>query len=152
MGAIDTAYEKFCKKRFQPPAESEILRVEGRIGVSLPDDYRDILAKYNGGVFNEPDIVPTVENCPEDCLTFLHGIGATFPEAEIAREANLALFDDNDPVQLLPIGYTMMRGFIILATYVDDRGDIFYKKAFGNFYYLCDGIRDFFLLLNGAHE
>jgi hypothetical protein len=126
--------------------------VEKRIGVRLPDGYREFLARYNGGSFNEPDIIPTVENCPEDCLTFMHGIGASFECAELANEADLALFDDNNPVQILPIGGTMMGGLIILATYFDDCGNIFYKKAFGDFYYLCGGIQDFVSLLREPQE
>ena len=60
MDLIETVYNKYCTKRFPAPAESEILGVERRIGVRLPEDYRAFLAKYNGGIFSEPEITPTI--------------------------------------------------------------------------------------------
>ena len=59
----------------------------------------------------------------------------------------MALFDNNDPPQIVPIGHTGMGGLIILATRPEDRGTIFLKQAFGGFYYLADGIEEFFGLL-----
>jgi hypothetical protein len=58
------------------------------------------------------------------------------------------LFDDNDPPKILPIGGTPMGGLIILDTAPGEgRGDIWLKQAFGDFYYLADGIEEFFGLL-----
>ena len=147
MEVVDSAYQKYCKKRFLLPSEQEILDVEQRVGVPLPEDYRSFLATYNGGTFREPDITPTTKECPRDALTFLHGIHATFPAAVLASGHDLALFDDNFPVEILPIGYTMMGGLIILETGEEERGAILLKEAFGDFYYLCKGIRSFFELL-----
>jgi hypothetical protein len=40
-----------------------------------------------------------------------------------------------------------MAGLIILTTEAEGRGSTFLKQAFGGFYYLTDGIDEFFSLL-----
>jgi hypothetical protein len=81
-------------------------------------------------------------------LTSMNGIGATHPSAELASPADLALFSDNDPLQVLPIGYTIMGNLIFLLTQLDDRGCIGLKKAGSEkSYYLAEGIEGFFNLL-----
>ncbi len=148
MDIIANAYSRFCTERFSLPAEDEILRIESRIGVRLPDDYRWFLAKFNGGIFNEPRILPPSKDCPVDRLTGLNGIGANDAIAELASNDDLTLFDDNDPVQVLPVGFTMMGGLILLTTHIEERGSILLKVAYGGSFYLCGGIRDFFGLLS----
>src|SRR5260370_15782235 len=105
MNAIELAYAKFCKKRFPLPTEGKVSDLEKRIGIRLPPDCRRFILEYNGGYFTKPEINSVVEGCPVDCLDFMQGIGASHPSAELASEQDLALFDDNDPPQILPIGY-----------------------------------------------
>jgi hypothetical protein len=153
MTTIESAYEKFCQERFSLPTEEQVADLEERIGVSLPDDYREFLLAYNGGLFSEPDIVPPTEECPVDGLTFMRGIGATEPVAELARKRDLALFDDNDPPQVVPIGDTMMGNLILLITHPDERGCIVLKKAFSDqSFFLAEGIEEFFGLLREPSE
>ncbi|MBI2826026.1 MAG: SMI1/KNR4 family protein [Planctomycetia bacterium] len=121
--------------------------LEQRVGVIFPDDYRRFVLEFNGGYFSEPEITPVSEGCPDDGLTCLYGIGASHQEAELGRPATLAIFDDNDPPKIVPIGNTGMGGLVILITEFEGRGEIFLKKAFGDFYYLADGIEEFFDLL-----
>jgi len=60
----------------------------------------------------------------------------------------MALFDDNIPPKIVPIGSTGMGGLIILDTAPGDgNGAIFLKKAFGDFYYLTEDLEAFFALL-----
>ena len=92
-------------------------------------------------------ITPVGEGCPQDALTCFHRIGASHRDAELARASRLALFDDNDPPIIVPIGHTSMGGLIILITEDEGRGEIFLKQAFGDFYVLADGIEEFFGLL-----
>jgi hypothetical protein len=123
--------------------------LELRIKVEFPDDYRQFILDFNGGYFVEPDIESASEGCPQDALTFLSGIGAYHREAELGEPGILTLFDDNDPPKILPIGDTIMGGLIILDTAPGDgRGTIYLKQAFGDFYYLADGIEEFFTLLH----
>ena len=145
MNAIESGYAEFCMTRFPQPSESQVANLERRIGVALPDDYRQFLREYNGGFFREPRIVPIVDGCPFDRLTRLSGIGASHPSAELASETDLSLFDDNDPPQILPIGYTLMGNLILLITHPEDNGCILLKKAFSDeSFFLADGIEELF--------
>src|SRR5262249_30399636 len=148
MKSIEVAYRAFCEERFPLPSEEQVADLEQRLGVLLPLDYRQYLLEYNGGFFTEPDIVSPVKDCPLDRLRHMYRIGATHPTAELASEADLALFDDNDPLEVLPIGYTLMGNLILLITHPEDRGCIVMKKAFSDeSFYLAGGIEEFFTLL-----
>lgn len=145
---IDSAYERFCVERFPLPTEKQVRELEERIEVRFSDDYRDFLRRYNGGWFKCPEITPVGDGCPQETLRALNGIGASHPSAELGSELDLSLFDDNSPPKILPIGHTGMGGLIILDTAPGDgQGAIFLKQAYGDFYYLTDGIEDFLALL-----
>jgi hypothetical protein len=121
--------------------------LERRIQVTFPESYRRFLLEYNGGFFRDPGIAPVGDGCPDDSLTELYGIGASDPCAELGDSASLALFDGNDPPVIVPIGYTIMGGLIILVTDPEGYGAILLKEAYGDFFYLADGIEEFFELL-----
>lgn len=153
MSTIELAYREYCEERFPLPFEVELIDLERRIGVTLPVDYRQFLLEYNGGFFREPDIIPPVDGCPLDSLTFLSGIGATHPSAELASAQGLALLDDNNPPEVLPIGYTLMGNLILLITHPEDNGYIVLKKAFSaETFLLAEGIEEFFSLLHEPTE
>lgn len=148
---IDFAYKAFCEERFPLPSEGQITEIETRIGVVFPADYRLFLLEYNGGFFNEPRMVSPDEDCPDDLLTVLYGIGATHPTAELATRSDMALFDDNYPAQLVPIGYTIMGNLIGLITHEELNGRIILKIAFkDDWFLLAEGIEEFFGLLHDA--
>jgi hypothetical protein len=153
MSTIDTAYAKFCVERFPLPTQAQVAAIEERIGVAFPDDYRAFLLNYNGGNFCEPDITPPVDECPLDGLRSLFGIGASHPYIELASESHLAIFTDNHPAQVVPIGDTSMGNLILLLTHPDGRGSIVLKKAFSQEYFLlARGIDEFFGLLREPTE
>ncbi len=152
MSAIEEAYRRFCTARFELPGEERLSNLEHRIGVVLPQDYRQFILRFNGGYFNEPEITPVGEGCPQDGLTCLHGIGASHWEAELASDFYLTLFEENDPPIILPIGHTSMGGLIILTTEAEGFGEIFLKQAFGDFHYLAKDIEEFFTLLRAPMQ
>jgi hypothetical protein len=153
MGIIEAAYTAFCKERFPVPSEAQVADLERQMRVALPLGYRRFLLDYNGGFFNEPHIVPAVEGCPEDSLDFLSGIGASPRCAELRWPPALSAFDDNDPPQILPIGYTVMGNLIFLVTHPEDNGCIALKKAgVSDSFYLAEGIEGFFKLLRKAES
>ena len=148
MNTIELTYSRFSKKRFPLPTEAQVRALENRIKVEFPRDYRNFLLAFNGGYFIEPEITPVGEGCPQDALSQLNGIGASSWAAELGDSRTMGLFDDNDPPKILPIGDTAMGGLIILDTAPGEgRGNIYLKKAFGDFYYLAEGIEEFFSLL-----
>jgi hypothetical protein len=149
MITIEYAYRRFSRERFPLPTEAQVRALEERIKVDFSDDYRNFLLEFNGGYFTEPEITPVGEGCPQDALTFLSGIAANHWEAELGDQRTMGLFDDNDPPKILPIGDTAMGGLIILDTAPGEgRGKIYLKQAFGDFYYLAEGIEEFFSLLH----
>jgi len=148
MTTIENAYHRFSTKRFPLPSEAQVYELEQRIGVTLPGDYRQLVLRFNGGYFKCPEITPVGDGCPLDALKVLYGIGASHETAELATRLDLVLFDDNDPLKILPIGRTGMGGLIILDVAPGDgNGAVFLKKAWGDFYYLVDGMEAFFALL-----
>jgi hypothetical protein len=148
MTTIEFAYRQFSRTRFPLPTDAQVRELERRIQVEFPDDYRNFLLEYNGGYFMEPEITPTLEGCPQDALTFIHGMGASHEVAELAHHSDLYLFDDNDPPKIIPIGCTSLGSLIILdVAPVEERGAIYFKQAFGDVYYLAQGIEEFFGLL-----
>jgi len=147
MNVIEHGYAQFCTERFPFASEEQIRLLETRIGAEFPPDYRRFVAEFNGGYFCEPDIEPVVADCHRDRLTALHGIGAPMRFAELANDADLGLFEENDPLEILPIGVTMMGGLIILVMHDEDAGAILLKKARGGAYFLARGIEEFFGLL-----
>lgn len=153
MNNIALAYGKFCRTRFPLPSDKEVAALEERIGISLPEDYREFLLKYNGGYFTEPDILPPSDDCPLDRLKVLHGIRATQSSAELASTTWLTLFDDNDPPQILPIGFTLMGNLLFLITHWEDNGAIGLKKAGSDdSFFLVEGIEQFFGLLRESSD
>lgn len=130
------------------PTERQVADLEKKLGVPLPANYRRFVLEFNGGFFNEPEIVPRVEGCPVDGLTSLNGIGAKLQFAELGSDT--CIFDDNEPVQVLPIGYTLMGNLLFTAIDpIDDLpGWIGLKIAWRDqSYWLADNIEDFFEML-----
>ena len=151
MTTIQSAYDRFCKERFPVPSDAQLSALEQRIGVVLPADYRRFILQFNGGYFADPLITPVGQGCPTECLDSLFGIGASHPTAELGRERDIGLFDDNDPPIIVPIGSTAVGGLIILDTAPgEEQGSICLKQAFGDFFYLTDSIEGFFGLLRDS--
>lgn len=147
-GAIEYAYRRFASERFPLPSEEDVAALEKKLEITLPEDYREFLLRLNGGFFEDPSIEPTEKGCPQESLDALWGIGASHESAELGDLGDIELFDDNFPPKILPIGDTPLGSLILLDTAPgDEKGMIYFKQAFGDFYYLADGIGEFFELL-----
>ncbi len=130
--------------------------LERRLKIRLPQEYRSFLLEFNGGYFEDADIVPVEEGCPQDGLDYLCGIASGDGQmlSELGNAIDVDLFDNNDPMVSLPIGGTGMGGLIVLSLWPEEAGTILYKKPLGDFYLLADGIEEFFELLTdpGPYE
>jgi SMI1-KNR4 cell-wall len=122
MEIIDKIYIKHINTRFSLPDESSVDMIESRIGNVLPQSYRRFLLDYNGGFFDEPNIVSIGSRSPYDKLTCLYGIGATHICAEL--EKSIDILDDNYPAIVLPIGDTLMGSLIIMLLDEEYSGQI----------------------------
>jgi hypothetical protein len=148
MTIIDEVYARFAITRFPLPSERDIAELEKRTECRFPENYRQFLLQFNGGYFSDPEIAQVGDGFPNDSLRNLFGIRAPHEEAELGLPRRTALFDDNDPPKILPIGLTSMGGLIILDVAPGDgQGAIFLKVAFGGFHYLCESIEEFCELL-----
>lgn len=148
MNISEAVYRQFSTKRFPLPTPAQLSELERRIAVRFPDDYRQFILNFNGGYFNEPEILTHDEDSRGSALMCMHGIGAPNWDAELGEPAAIGLFEENDPPQLVPIGFTGSGSLILLVTRIgEDYGAIFLKKAFGDFYHIADGIEEFFGLL-----
>lgn len=154
MDVITAAYSSYCVERFTLPSEYEVAGLEARLGILLPPDYRQFILQFNGGVFNEPAIFLPGQRATVDWLTLLAGIHAPQPSLELGgidgEGFTPAIFDGNDPVQILPIGYTLKNGLLWLAVQPggDDFGQLALKPAFSSeAIHIADGIEELFTLL-----
>ena len=148
MSTIEAAYTAYCTERFPPPTEEDVRDLEHRIGASFPGDFCQFVLEYNGGYFVEPEIVPPTRECPVDRLTSIFGIRASHLTAELASRESLAIFSDNDPPEVVPIGDTIMGNLLLLVTHAEGRGCIVLKRASSEqSFLLAGGIDEFFGLL-----
>jgi hypothetical protein len=125
---IERVYRTFQVQRFPLPTEEQLIALESRLKTHFPDDYRRFVLSFNGGIFPEPYpfITPLHPECPVDQLRGLWGIGASYRFAELGNDVDL--FDDNDPLIVLPIGYTSMGNLLYLVNEdADDRGSVCMK-------------------------
>jgi len=141
---IPEAFRLYCTEQFPLPTEKEIAYLEESCKLRLPPDYRNFLQHYGGGLFSEPCILPSVNNCPQDSLTSMYGIHSPYSFATLGNLGDILTFEDNDPPIVIPIGDTVMNSWILVMIHPEDCGKIVFKEAFGGFYYLADGIDDFF--------
>ncbi len=91
MNLIRYAYNRFSTERFPLPTEEQVWALERKLGIEFPPDYREFLLQFNGGYFDTPIIEPVGDDCPEDALLLLCGIGASHREAELADDCYIDL-------------------------------------------------------------
>ncbi len=157
MDSIAAVYAKYCRQQFPLPNEQEVDELENRLGVTFPDDYRQYLLDFNGGFFADaPVVLPepiTVEwrdgmvTHSEVALTAMNGLHATTPEDELGNPLDVHLFDDNDPLQILPIGFAAVSCLVVLDLLPGYCGNILIKFPSAAAYTVADGISEFFDLI-----
>lgn len=140
-------HSKVLKTRFPPARASAVDERLLELSVEIPRDFRCFLLKLNGGVFNGPRLNISGDSSPVDSLDYLAGISTGSEYHEIGRGAlNPYLLDENDPIQLLPIGYTVMGNmiFMVVEPGGDDFGAIGLKVMFSNrSFFIASGIVEF---------
>jgi len=144
MSSIEYAYARWARKRLPLPTEQQVAELESRLGVELPEDYRQYLLEFNGGVFEDPEILSPEDGFPQRGLEVMYGVDSQLDGTRLGEPWQIALFDDNDPLIALPIGDTAFGDLIILATATENRGVIYFKQASGGWFELAEGIEEFF--------
>jgi hypothetical protein len=134
-------YSDCLDTAFTLPSEVDLLAFEAGVGAKLPEQYRQFLLQHNGGYFQ--DVVVNFGGGLGDGLDYLSGIGASFPDAELGED--LDVFDDNDPLKILPIGYTQCGSFLLLGVADDIRGQVWVQISEDEeFKLIADSFIEFF--------
>lgn len=160
--SVELAYQKYCEERFSLPTEADVLALEKRLKITLPEHYRNYLLNWNGGYFLEPCITPPEEggvlDCPTSSFQTMFGIGAPLIDdgdvyAELGQLSDILTWDNNDPVIMLPIGDTVMGAYIVMNTLIDDEGfGCVALRTFDSLFWLADSMEDFFALFGDKRE
>lgn len=145
---IETLYSKMhLDSAFELPVETEVAKLELKIGVTLPAEYRTFILGRNGGTFH--GVIVPFPNGKSDYLDSMHGINSRTDYAELGEDLNL--FTDNHLAKLLPIGGTGMGSLVLMyvgGTIEDGEGAICIQGPFSNeFIGVADSFGEFLNLL-----
>lgn len=157
MNVIEEIHKLCCSDPFPLPTAEQVQALQNRWDISFPENYRAYLVRYNGGFFDGPIIrLPepiTVQwrdglvTHHELALDTLYGLCATHRSAELGSESSVNTFDDNDPVQLLPIGYTASGCMLLMDFYPGLEGNILVKFPSEKAYKIAEDFDQFLSLL-----
>jgi len=147
MSSIQFAYARWATERLPLPNGKQVAELESRLGVAFPGDYRQYLLEFNGGTFDDPEILSPEEHFPRRGLSVMYGVASPFPGTELGEPWEINLFDNNDPLIALPIGGTSLGDLVILCMEVEDLGAVYFKQASGDWFRIAEGIVDFFATL-----
>lgn len=130
MKDYDVFYNKFCNTRFKLPTEEQVKSIEERFKSQIPEQYRNFILNYNGGYFKNAKFKAKGK---ENFLHLLFGVTPEDKSSDLVR--GVYLFDDNDPVSLLPIGVTDIGDLLFIMIGDVEDGEIGLKIAFSDEYF-----------------
>lgn len=130
-------------------APEDVVHFEARTGISLPEDYRTFLLRFNGGrpvpdAFDIPDRATRVR------LDVLLGINPDNAAVDIEQELND--LEGRLPEGFIPIGRDPGGCPLLLCTLGEERGKLYYwdmdyildaTDEEGNTYEIAEGIHEF---------
>lgn len=96
---------------------------EKSLGIKLPDDYREFIYKYDGGV---PDPAVFDINKERDSSVVKELFGLETPLTASSLKYNLSLYENRIPSKFIPIGSDVFGNKIILGVGGDNFGAIFF--------------------------
>ena len=139
-------------------AEADILKLEERWHLTLPEDYKAFLMETNGGIaeWEEKDAIHIEEINEDIYLEILYGIKTKGKSADI--QTWMEMFEDEIFPGSLLIGFDLMQGFIVLQCGGEDAGVYYWDDAYNfkgsddenNVYFIADSFSE--LLKKGRYE
>jgi cell wall assembly regulator SMI1 len=146
------------KESCPPLHESDIAKAEHRMGVTLPDDYRQFLLRHNGG---RPDrnVFPVVGDPLNDTgiINWLYSIedGDVYDLV-----GNAEIYKGRMPAELLPIGLDPFGNQICLALAGPNKGRVYFwdheeevgedeKPTYENVYFIANSFTE---MMDGLHK
>ena len=137
--------------KFGSLSQQDILDIENRLNIQLPDDYKKFLMNTNGGTFEQsstrPVPVPSLKE--EIYLDVLFGVVE-------GNDLNLLYWNEKYSDEILEnavlIGFDLMQGFIVLITDAENGGIYYWDDSYhfdvsddkNNMYYLANDFKTFF--------
>ena len=144
--------------RFGSLSQQDILDIENRLNMQLPDDYKNFLMDTNGGTFEQASTKPVLIKAlnEEIHLDVLFGI---------VDEKNLNLlywnekYSDEILENTILIGFDLMQGFIVLINDGQNNGVYYWDDSYhfeasndeSNMYFLAKDFEDFFNRVREQH-
>jgi hypothetical protein len=121
-----------CDETNTPTDAVEIREAESHLRIRLPNDLKEYLIRQNGGFFRSLRILTPFDPVEGDRLESLFGINPKFSGKStydcdehdddlldwIGDPGNLMLFENNNPIVVLPIGRTLL-GHLVVIRYKD---------------------------------
>ena len=122
---VERCYELFCTARFPLPSEDDIRKGEAGMGRTLPEEYREFLRRFNGGLFKGLKISCSGSRHGTE-IDYLHGIRASARNADFAElGTDVTAFDGNYyPVLVLPIGADPGNNWFLMNFYSDEEAGV----------------------------
>ena len=146
-------------KKFGTASSSAIQRLEQKYDLALPEDYKDFLYNFNGGLFESTTVVK-LKNMGENInLSILFGVeGVGVGDENTNVDFWMSEYGDELPPGVVIIGDALEHGFILLLCEGEESGiyywdDTRYFKCSsdeGNTYFIAETFTEFaekFLLL-----
>lgn len=150
---IRAVYDRYCTQRFALPTEQRLCEVEAVIGARFPEEFREFILQFNGGVFDNALAIPRspisakwrdgIAVHHDLSIEILCGIDAPF---KLGGPSDYAMFENNVPLKLPPIGYAE-EGTLVLGISADVRGSIFIKMTYDVPIEICTSIFELFDLM-----
>ncbi len=144
-------------ERFGTLSQQDILQIENRLNIRLPDDYKEFLKDTNGGIFDQSAATPVPVGSLDEAIypDVLFGIVEK-------NELDLLYWNEKYSDELLEgavlIGFDLMQGFIVLMTGAENSGIYYWDDAYhfaasddaGNMYRLADDFASFYKMAFGG--
>jgi hypothetical protein len=114
---------------FGPVSPQKIVALERRLGVKLPEDYKQFLCLTNGGI-PEPDCF-NVPDRGDALVDYLYGIREERTHGDLEWEQKQASLWDPLPAGFVAIGHDPGGSMLLLATLGEDAGQVFFWDRSG---------------------
>jgi hypothetical protein len=137
--------------------EENILRFEQNFSIELPDDYKNFLLQYNGGI---PDkLILSVEKYGDSILKELYGI---VDEQIRDIPSNIKTYNNRIPSEFIPIGCDQLGNQIIMGVGTKYKHKIYFwwhegeseseKPVYSNIYLISENFTSFIESLKDIPE
>lgn len=140
--------------KFGSLSQQNIINIENKLNLQLPDDYKDFLRNTNGGIFVQNSIKPISINSLNEEIY----LDVLFGEVE-ENNLNLLYWNEKYSDEMLEnsilIGFDLMQGFIVLINDNENNGIYYWDDSYhfessndeNNMYYIANNFQNFLKMI-----